>query len=478
MTEKTVLFVTGRLAEGSLRDVLQTVAPLAGFRFEITVPGIQVAALLHTGLLKRRLTVPDHIDRVIVPGWCQGELSELEQQFGRPFARGPKDLYDLPEYFGVGRRRQADLTGWSIEILAELNHAPLLPVEQILQQAAELKSAGADLIDVGAVPGSVCGHMGEIVRELRNAGHRVSIDSFDQTEVEAAVAAGAELILSCNQSNLDWVSRLGVEVVAVPETPQDTDSLDRIAEQLSQRGCRFRLDPILEPIGMGFAASLERYMQTRRRHPDAAMMMGVGNVSELTEVDSAGVNMLLAAICEELGIQSVLTTQVINWCRTSVAELSAARRLVHYAVSAGTIPKNLDGSLTMLRDGRLRRTSQAALDQLAESLTDPNYRIFAEQGRLHLMNSDGCWSGSSGFAVFEQALLQARQQRTQAAVSAEHAFYLGYELARAEVALLLGKQYVQDAPMTFGVAGKWGASSAIHNHGDDPGSPPARPATT
>ncbi|MFM7834419.1 MAG: dihydropteroate synthase, partial [Planctomycetaceae bacterium] len=61
---------------------------------------------------------------------------------------------------------------------------------------------------------------------------------------------------------------------------------------------------------------------------------------------------------------------------------------------------------------------------------------------------------------------------------AEHAFYLGYELARAEVALLLGKQYVQDAPITFGVAGKWGASSAIHNHGDDPGSPPARPATT
>ena len=113
--------------------------------------------------------------------------------------------------------------------------------------AAELRAAGADLIDVGAVPGQVCRHMGEIVRELRNAGHRVSIDSFEQTEVEAAVAAGAELILSCNQSNLEWVSRLGVEVVAVPETPQDADSLDRLAEQLTDRGCRFRLDPILEP---------------------------------------------------------------------------------------------------------------------------------------------------------------------------------------------------------------------------------------
>ena len=174
MTEKTLLFVTGRLAEGSLRDVLQTVAPLAGFRFEVTVPGIQVAALLHTGLLKRRLTVPDHIDQVIIPGWCQGELAELEVQFGRPFARGPKDLHDLPEYFGVGRRKSADLSRWSIEILAELNHAPLLSMDQILQQAAELRAAGADLIDVGAVPGQVCRHMGEIVRELRNAGHRVS----------------------------------------------------------------------------------------------------------------------------------------------------------------------------------------------------------------------------------------------------------------------------------------------------------------
>jgi dihydropteroate synthase-like protein len=469
VTEKTLLFVTGRLAEGSLRDVLQTVAPLAGFRFEVTVPGIQVAALLHTGLLKRRLTVPDHIDQVIIPGWCQGELAELEVQFGRPFARGPKDLHDLPEYFGVGRRKSADLSRWSIEILAELNHAPLLSMDQILQQAAELRAAGADLIDVGAVPGQVCQQMGDIVRELRNAGHRVSIDSFEQTEVEAAVAAGAELILSCNQSNLEWVSRLGVEVVAVPETPQDTDSLDRLAEQLTDRGCRFRLDPILEPIGMGFAASLERCMQTRRRHPEAAMMMGVGNVSELTEVDSAGVNMLLAAICEELGIQSVLTTQVINWCRTAVAELAAARRLVHYALSAGTIPKNLDGSLTMLRDGRLRKMSQAALDQLAQSLTDPNYRIFAEQGRVHLMNSDGCWSGSSGFQVFEQALLAARRQRAQNSVSPEHAFYLGYELARAEVALLLGKQYVQDAPMNFGVAGQWGSSSAVHNHQSDQG---------
>ncbi|MFN8709745.1 MAG: dihydropteroate synthase, partial [Planctomyces sp.] len=111
-------------------------------------------------------------------------------------------------------------------------------------------------------------------------------------------------------------TQYGVEVVAIPDSPSDEASLDRLIEQLSSRNAAFRIDPILEPIGSGFTASLDRYTRFRRRYPDCPMMMGVGNVTELTEVDSAGVNMLLAAICEELGIQSVLTTQVINWCRT------------------------------------------------------------------------------------------------------------------------------------------------------------------
>ena len=91
------------------------------------------------------------------------------------------------------------------------------------------------------------------------------------------------------------------------------------------------------------------------------MMMGIGNITELTEVDSAGVNMVLAAVCEELGIQSVLTTQVINWCRSSVAEFDAARRLIHHAVAARTIPKHLSSALVMLRDARLKPKSTQSL---------------------------------------------------------------------------------------------------------------------
>ena len=464
---ETILFVTGRLAEHGLREVVSAIAEKFGFLFEIAVPGIQVAALLHTSLLIKRLTVPQHITRVILPGWCQGDLSALQQHFGKPFDRGPRDLYDLPEFFGLSKRRTADLSRYSVEILAEINHATRLPMADIMREARAMAEAGANIIDVGGVPGESSPRIAEIVNSLRAEGLRVSIDSFDQNEVEQAVKAGAELILSCNHSNVEWVTTFGVEVVAIPNEPHDLDSLDRMIQQLRDAGAKFRVDPIVEPIGMGFTASLQRYMQVRQKYPEVPMMMGIGNITELTEVDSAGVNVILAAVCEELGIQSVLTTQVINWCRSAVAEFDAARRLMFHAVATRTIPKQLSSALVMLRDARLKPKSMESLTQFAAALTDPNFRIFAEADELHLMNSRGHWHGHNVFRLFEQAAASSAVTTT-APVDASHAFYLGYELARAEIALHLGKQYTQDEPMQWGLLGQTQASSTAARHGEQP----------
>ena len=464
-TSDTILFVTGRLAEHGLREVVTGIAEKLGFLFEIAVPGIQVAALLHTSLLLKRLTVPDHVTKVILPGWCQGDVAELQQHFGKPFELGPRDLYDLPEYFGLTNRRAADLSRYSVEILAEINHATRMRLDDVIREACSMAEAGANVIDIGGVPGESSPRIREIVRALRDEGLRVSIDSFDRDEVEQAVNAGAELILSCNHSNIDWVATLGVEVVAIPDEPHDMDSLDRLIQLLRDAGIKFRVDPIIEPIGMGFTASLQRYMQVREKYPDVPMMMGIGNITELTEVDSAGVNMILAAVCEELGIQSVLTTQVINWCRSSVAEFDAARRLMHHAVTARTIPKHLSSALVMLRDSRLKPKSMVSITQFAKALTDPNFRIFAEAGLLHLMNRHGHWHGHDVFRLFEQAATSSAAATTPP-LDASHAFYLGYELARAEIALHLGKQYTQDEPMQWGLLGPTRASSTAALHGE------------
>ncbi len=457
--EPTILFVTGRLAEASLREMVTRLSRQVGFQFEIAVPGIQVAALLDAELLRRRLHVGEHIDRVILPGWCQGSLEQLTAHFGRPFERGPRDLRDLPEYFGLGRPPAPPLDQYSIQIIAEINHATQQPLQDVLQQAVSLAASGADMIDVGCVPGESSPRVAEIVRALRAEGLSTSIDSFDRAEVEAAVEAGAELVLSCNSSNVDWVSRLGTEVVVIPDTPADLSSLDRLIARLAADSVAFRVDPVLEPIGMGFTPSLERYLDVRRRYSQVPMLMGIGNLTELTEVDSAGVNLVLAAVCEDLQIGSVLTTQVINWCRTAVQEFHVARRLVHHAVAQRVIAKHLTSDLVMLRDPRWTGRSSESLNSLAAALTDANFRIFAEQQELHLMNRHGHWHGSSPFSVFAAAMRSQPQP-----IDPSHAFYLGYELARAELAIHLGKQYEQDEPMRWGLLGPLNASSTVAHH--------------
>ncbi len=117
---------------------------------------------------------------------------------------------------------------------------------------------------------------------------------------------------------------------------------------------------------MGLPASLGRYLEVRRRYPDAEMMMGVGNLTELTDVDSAGVNVLLLGFCQEVGIRSVLTTQVINWCRSCVRELDLARRLVHFACTQQVLPKHLEPNLVAApRSTAARHTATRSFRELA-----------------------------------------------------------------------------------------------------------------
>src|SRR5207247_5675754 len=168
--------------------------------------------------------------------------------------------------------------------------------------------------------------VGRCIGALKAEGHRVSIDSLNPKEIEPAVRAGAELVLSVNATNREAARDWGCEVVAIPDDFATLGGLEETVETLAAAGVRLRIDPVIEPIGCGFAASLGRYLEVRRRYPDVEMLMGIGNLTELTDADSAEINVLLLGICQELGIRSVLTTQVINWARTSVRECDLASR--------------------------------------------------------------------------------------------------------------------------------------------------------
>jgi len=437
-------FTTGRLARAALESILIDLAPQAGFEYSIQTLPITVAALLTPQWIAPRLEIPAGTTKIILPGYCDSDLAPLRAVTDIPIEIGPKDLRQLPEFFGQKANREG-FGEWDIEIIAEINHAPRKSLPDILAMANSMRRDGANLIDVGCEPNSNWQGVGDCVKALLDAGHRVSIDSLNPVEISAAVKAGAELVLSVNKTNREFAADWGCEVVVIPDDIQNIDSMDETVEMLVAQNIPVRLDPILEPIGFGFARSIQRYLDVRAKWPDAPMMMGIGNITELTDVDSAGVNLLLLAVCQELNITRVLTTQVINWARSSVKECDVARRLVHFSVNQKVPPKRLSDQLVMLRDAKVLSYEADQIAELAANIKDHNYRILADNGMLHLLGSGQQFSDTDPFKIFD-ALMDSGATN----VDASHAFYLGFEMCKAMTALHLGKQYNQDQALDWG----------------------------
>jgi dihydropteroate synthase-like protein len=435
-----VLFVTGRLAEPALSRVLAEMAP--PFAYDVAVLGITVAALMTTAWIARFLQAPEGTDLVLIPGLCEGDPQVIGDKLGVRVERGPKDLREIPGHFGRTAASR-DYGAWDIEIVAEINNAPRLTREALRRAANDFRASGADLIDVGCTPGLSFPALGDVVRDLVAAGMRVSVDTFDADEIRTAVAAGAELVLSVNSSNIEVARDLagtGARVVVVPDFGGTLDTLAPSLEKLERRGIRYLIDPILEPIGFGFMASLERYAEVRRRYPTAEMLMGIGNLTELTAADSTGVNAMLIAVCQEIGVRAVLTTEVIPWARGAVREVDVARRLMHYAVTGHTIPKGVDDRLVTVKDPAMLTFTQDELRALQARIADPNFRIFADREGITVLNNERFVRGTDIQDIFTQ--LQVRE--------ATHAFYLGKELARASLAVTLGKTYRQEGALSWG----------------------------
>ncbi len=76
-------------------------------------------------------------------------------------------------------------------------------------------------------------------------------------------------------------------------------------------------------------------------------------------------------------------------------------------------------------------------------MRDPNFRVQVSSRGVHVYNRDGLRLGQGAFELWPQLGLEG---------DAAHAFYMGVELAHAEIAHKLGKRYVQDQPLDWGCA--------------------------
>jgi dihydropteroate synthase-like protein len=430
--------VTGKLAAPALRDTLGR-AELP-FDYDVAVMKITVAALMTTDWIARRLEVPDGVTQIMIPGMCEGDVGVIGERFGVPAEKGPGDLKALPSWFGQADAREG-YGERDIRVFAEINHVPRLDRDQILELAEYYRDEGADVIDLGLSLGRNWLREGpEVIAELLAAGFELSIDTLDPDEILMADEAGVQYVLSLNGSNRHLAERLSATPVLIPDTPEDLDSLDETIAHLEKLGKPYLVDPIIEPIGAGFAASLGRYLEVRRRHPDAQMFMGIGNLTELTEADTTGVTAMLIGFCQELGIHNVLTTEVIDWARGAVREAVIAAELMHFAHARGTPPKHIDGRLLTVKDEEFRPYAEAELREVQAQVTDPNYRIFADADWIYVFNAERFVRGTDFNEIFDELGVD----------EATHAFYLGKELMKATIARALRKNYRQESPLDWG----------------------------
>lgn len=435
-----LLFLTGKLAEKQLKLILEKMQP--EFSYTVHQLGLKVAGLMTAEMICRRLKDTFNANLVILPGRCRGDLALLTDKFGVRFERGPEELKDLPQYFGKNTQKP-NLTKYKVKIFAEITDAPNISVEQILERARYYQSQGADVIDIGCLPDTTFAHMEEVIKTLKQEGFVVSIDSLATDDLLRGGKAGADYLLSLHTGTLWVADEVDAIPIIIPKKHGELATLEQAIALLQAKNRQFIVDPILDPIHYGFIESITRYHQIHKQYPDIEIMLGVGNITELTHADTSGINALMLGMCSELNINAILTTEVSQHARRAVKEADHARRIMCAAEQMNTLPKHIDSGLMALHETAPFPYAIDEIKELAEQITDPSYRIQISTEGVHIFNRDGLYSATDPFALFPHLAVKD---------DSSHAFYLGVELARAEIAWQLGKRFTQDQTLKWGCA--------------------------
>ena len=442
-----IVFLTGKLAKISLEKVLYDISSKNEFTYEVIDIGVNVAALATINIIIKKMDIKDILKatKIIIPGRCRGEIKDLEKYTGKQCVRGPEELKDIPSFLGL-QGKDLDLSKYDTKIIGEITEAPNMSVKEIIRQANTYKKDGADIIDIGCLPSTEFPHLTETIQELKNQNFMVSVDSLDEKNLLKGAKAGADFLLSLQEKSIWIMDEVEAIPIVIPDYPSEEKKFYRLVEKLLKKDKEFIADSILEPINFGFTDSIVRYHSFRKNFPTVEIMMGIGNLTELTHADTAGMNALLFGIASELEINYALCTQVSEHCNKAIIEGNFARRIMHTTKTYSMPPKDISNKLLTLHERKPFPYSTSELKEMWSNVKDKNYRIYVNQDGIHVFNNKNFYTEQDAAEFYQHLDIKNDDG---------HAYYLGMELARAEIAFLLGKRYDQDEIL------KWGCSVEI-----------------
>ena len=367
-----------------------------------------------------------------------------------------------------------------MRVMAEIVDAPLMSSDEIQRLAKRYVKLGASIIDVGMIAGesrlSDARRAVEAVKAAVNV--PVSIDTLDQVESREAVSAGADLILSLDAGNVEEIASFDsdVAVVAIPTNqregyfPKEVNERVRFLEEIIGKARKLGINQILADLIVEPSNVLRSFVSFRafaERNADVPMFLGASNFTELIDADSVGVNALLACLSSEVGASIVLATEKSQKAKGTVRELVTASKMMFLAKKRGSVPKDIGLDLLVLKDKRLRGEPYnkaieaeapviSATEKLEPDVLDEKglFKIAVDQNNkkivaIHIVGSQQDKpnviikgeTAENVFSTIEEMNLITRL---------DHAAYLGRELAKAEIALVTGKEYIQDSSLFGG----------------------------
>jgi dihydropteroate synthase-like protein len=378
-----------------------------------------------------------------------------------------KKLLKKPENIMVGSLPVGE--DFPMRVLAEIANAPLLSPENLLKRAEYFVKSGADLVDLGMLAGedlkSRIPPMVNLLKEKLDV--PISIDTLNPAEIEVAVESGVDLVLSLDHGNYQELVPLLKErkVPAVllptnysqnwiPHTWEErVTSLNGLIKKC--KGLEVIADPVLDPVNS--ESIMDSFLACRqlKRENQVPIFFGVGNVTELMDVDSTGANTLLSGIGMELGVSVLFTPEESGKTVGSVKELAISSQMMFLAKKRGSIPKDLGINLVVFKDKRRGETLEDAVD-VPEVEGQPDYtfkqdsagsfKITVSEGLIravHYQKSEPHMAivGTEAKALYDEIIKRNLVSKL------EHAAYLGSELQKAEESLKFGKHYTQDFPL-------------------------------
>ena len=360
-----------------------------------------------------------------------------------------------------------------MRVLAEIVDAALMDKESIQRTAKRFVEVGAHIIDVGMVAGESqpekAQRIVEWVKQVVDV--PVSIDTLDPAEIKAAVQAGAELVLSGDAGNIEEIAPFAskVAVVIIPTNqrqgyfPKNAQDRVKYLEETITKAKKFGIsrclaDLILEPTDI--LESFIAFKDFAKRNPDVPLFVGVSNVTELMDADSVGVNALLARLSQEVDASILLATEKSDKTKGTVGEEVAAAKMMFLAKKRDSVPKDLGIDLLILKDKRNReepydKKLEAGGKLVAAEQLEPTVLDAEGMFKIAIDRSEGMLVAVHFTSIEMNKPINVVKGKTAEIVytkimalglvtQLDHAAYLGSELAKAEIALRTGKEYIQD----------------------------------